>query len=147
MHMITIPRAFAGITLGLIALFTATTPSAQATPPTTDCSRVTHAYQPVCRAVLHQRAYGTTDNHGHPQNWNTNGKTLVHEITHQGYTQGEIADALVNADRDYRDNVTEVRFNIDAIAHRCGHHHGTGQVQEVKGRDGHHYTYRRVICA
>lgn len=33
MHMINIRRAFAGITLGMIALFTATTPGAQAATP------------------------------------------------------------------------------------------------------------------
>jgi len=148
MHMINIRRAFAGIGTGLIALICATTPTAQATTTHPgDCARVTKTTQPLCRAVQAQRAYGYTDDAGNPQNWVTNGRALVHDITHQGYTQSEMADALTAAHRDYRHYVTAVTFNVDSITRTCGHHHGAGEVQEITNpADGHPYTWRHIVC-
>lgn len=113
----------------------------------TDCDHIkTGPYRALCRAVSKQHAYGYTDNEGNPQNWVPSGRTLVHEITHQGYTQAEMTDALIGADETYRGYVTEVTFNVDAIARECGHHRGAGEVLEVKGTDGHRYTWKHTVC-
>lgn len=114
--------------------------------PHGDCTLVAPADYRLCNTVRDQRAYGWTTDDGTPLNWTPNGRALVRDITHQGYTQSEMADALAGAHRDYRAHVTAITFNVDAITRRCGHHMGNGVVQEVKGTDGHHYTWKRVVC-
>lgn len=149
MHMISIGRAFAGITAGLLTLFAYTTPGAQAATPNGDCTRVAHTDQHLCTTVRTQHAYGWTDNHGNPKNWNANGRTLVHDITHQGYTTHEMRDALQSAHRYYRAYVTHVTFNTDVIRKRCGTD-GMGAVQFIDedGKPGGaKYTWKRIICA
>lgn len=146
MHMITIGRAFAGITAGLLALFAYTAPDAGATTPKTDCTRVATTDRPLCATVRAQHAYGWTDEVGNPQNWQANGRALVHEITHGGYSKSEMHDALTGAHRDYRAYVTDISFNLDTLRKTCGHTHGAYGVQYIKGDDGHLYTWKQTIC-
>ena len=149
MHMTRIGRAFAGITLAMIGAFATTATADAQTSTTGDCARVAPADRTLCTTVRAQHAYGWTDNQGHPQNWIANGRALVHEITHQGYTRGEMSDALRGAARDYRQYVTHVTFNMDEIRRRCGSD-GMGAVQFVDedGKPGGaKYTWRRIICA
>lgn len=147
MHMTRIGTMFAGITAGFLALFAYTAPAdAHTTTPTGDCTRVATADRTLCATVRAQHAYGWTDDVGNPQNWNPNGRALVHEITHQGYTKGEMHDALVGAHRDYRAYVTAVTFNLDTLTRTCGHTHGAYGVQYIKGTDGHLYTWVQTIC-
>jgi hypothetical protein len=113
---------------------------------TGDCALVAPADYALCTTVRTQRAYGWTDQYGDPQNWNASGKAQVHEITHGGLSKAEMHDALVNSHRDFRDFVTAVTFNVDGIARKCGSHHGQGEVSEVRGKDGHYYTWIMVAC-
>jgi hypothetical protein len=150
MHMTRIGRTFAGITGALLAGFLTLAPGATAAPRITgDCTRVATADRALCTTVRAQHAYGWTDNAGNPQNWMGNGRTLVHEITHQGYSKGEMHDALTGAHRDYRTYVTHVTFNMDTIRARCGTD-GMGAVQFVDedGKPGGpKYTWKRIVCA
>jgi hypothetical protein len=149
MHMTRIGRTFTGITAALITAYLTFTPGATAAPRTpNDCTRTAPADHTLCHTVQAQHAYGWTDRHGHPQNWNANGRALVHEITHQGYTKAEMHDALTGAHRDYRTYVTHVTFNMDEIRKRCGSD-GMGAVQFIDGDGrpgGDKYTWKRVIC-
>ena len=149
MHMISIKRGtqLIGASLaGLLTLIMATTNADAAPRVTGDCAHVAKADQPLCAVVRTQHAYGWTDDVGNPQNWMGNGRALVHEITHQGYSKGEMHDALKGAHRDYRDNVTDVSFNLDTLVRTCGHHHGAYAVQTIRGTDGHDYTWKQTIC-
>lgn len=139
-------KAYSGITavlFGLIALLTA--PTAQGAAKPDDCNRVAKADRSLCQKVKAQHAYGWTDSVGNPQNWLVNGRLLVREITHQGYTKAEMRDALQGAQRDYRAYVTDVSFNMDTITRECGHTHGAGGVQYVS-EHGRLYTWKIVVC-
>lgn len=111
-----------------------------------DCKLVAYQDRTVCREVKAQRAFGWTDDNGDPQNWIIAGPKLVHEITHSGLSKAEMGDALRGARRDYRAYVTNVTFNVDEIARRCGYHGGDGEVREVRGADGNLYTWKLVTC-
>jgi hypothetical protein len=137
-------KRYAAITTimgGLIALFTPTADAA----PSGDCARVAAADRSLCRSVQAQHAYGWTDSQGNPLNWVVNGRLLVREITHQGLTQEEMGDYLRAEARNYRNYVTHVSFNMDAITRACGHRGGSGSVAYVTER-GKSYTFRIVVC-
>jgi hypothetical protein len=143
----------AAITAALLGAFavvatptTAPVAAVTAAPLPTDCKRVAVADRALCTAVYRQRAYGWTTPAGDPQNWVPNGKALVKEITHQGLTKAEMHSYLTGAQFDYRFYVTDVSFNVDGITKHCGHHRGAGSVQEIKGRDGHLYTWKVIVC-
>lgn len=147
MHMTRIGRTFAGITGALLTGYLTLAPGATAAPRITgDCTRVATADRALCTTVRTQHAYGWTDQAGNPQNWNANGRALVREITHQGYTRGEMHDALTGAHRDYRQYVTDVSFNLDTLRKTCGHTHGAYGVQYIRGDDGNLYTWKQTIC-
>lgn len=147
MHMINIRRAFAGIGAGLAILAFSLTPSAQAAPrPHGDCTLVAKADRALCTTVRAQKAFGWTDEVGLPQNWNAAGPSLVHDITHQGYSKREMHDALKAAHRDYRDYVTDVSFSMPNLIKRCGHTHGAYGLQYIQGDDGNLYTWKQIIC-
>lgn len=114
--------------------------------PKGDCALVSPSDYAVCADVRRQRAFGWTDDAGHPQNWVTNGRALVHDITHGGNTKEEMHYALEQARNDYRWFVTRVTFNVDDIARVCGNPWGAGTVNQVKGRDGHAYTWKHIEC-
>lgn len=116
------------------------------TKPKGDCALVSPADYAVCADVRKQRAFGWTDENGEPQNWIIAGPKLVHEITHSGLSKAEMGDALRGARRDYRAYVTHVSFNVDEIAKACGHKHGVGEVSQVRGKDGHAYTWKLIAC-
>lgn len=96
--------AFAGITLGMIGLFA---PTAQATGPRTDCSRVAAADRSLCRAVRAQVAYAFATEGALITV--PNGRALVKEITHDGLTRREMHAALVGEASGYVQHVTGAR--------------------------------------
>lgn len=114
--------------------------------PASDCALVAPADYKLCVAVRKQRGFGWTDDAGHPQNWVTDGKHLVHDITHGGNTKEEMHYALTQARNDYRWWVTNVTFNVDDLTRTCGNPWGAGTVNQVRGRDGHPYTWKHVDC-
>jgi hypothetical protein len=139
-----IAMAFAGITLGMVALWA---PTAQATSHRADdCQRVATADRALCRTVQRQHGYGWTDAAGNPLNWEPNGKALVHDITHQGLTKSEMHSYLTGEHASYREHVTAVTFNVDKIRKECGHTLGNGVVQMIRDREGLLYTWAHVVC-
>lgn len=142
-----ITAAFAGTAAGLFLLFL---PQASAAPkPAGDCGRVAPADRAVCRSVQAQHAYGWTDRKGNPLNWVVRGSVLVREITHQGYSKGEMGDALRAEARSYRDHVTSVKFDTDWMREACGNTDGAGVVSFVDedGKPGgRKYVWARIIC-
>lgn len=123
--------AFAGITTGLVTLFTATATAAPA--HRSDCALVATADRTLCQRVSLQHAYGAAYGDG---GWSSpNGKVLVHEVTHQGYTRQEMHDALVGEAHDYRMWVTAVPVNMDEIIRKCGNTDGQWVVR-FKDEDG-----------
>ena len=133
---------FGSVLAGFVALFA---PAASATP-SGDCARVARADYSLCEAVKAQHAYGWTNNIGDPLNWVPKGKTVVREITHQGLTKTEMHSYLTGARADYRAYVTNVSFNVDKIADKCGHHNFSATVRMVRDRDGRLYTWKHVSC-
>lgn len=110
MRMMTIGRAFTGITAGLIALFTATTPGADAAPQhRDDCRIVAKNDQNLCRRVQGQLPYAYATRGGNLV-YVPSGRTLVREeVTHAGLTRPEMHDALVGYARDYALHATGAR--------------------------------------
>lgn len=148
-------KAFAGITAGLVALFTATATASGATqgnPLPADCKRVAVADQTLCHKVYLQHpfgaAYGSGDN---ISGWsNPSGKVIVKEVTHDGLTKREIHDGLVaNAD-EYRLWVTGVPVNMDSIVRKCGNTDGQWVIRfhDEDGKPGgRKLTYKYIDCA
>lgn len=82
--------------------------------PVGDCKRVAAADVKVCNAVLTQHAYGKINNGG--GSWSApNGRVIVKDITHQGLTKIEMGDYLRAERRNYVDNVTAVKVNMDKL--------------------------------
>lgn len=143
----TTTKAATGITALFIGTWALVGPSASAdAAPLGDCGRVASADRALCKTVRAQHSYGWTDQYGDPSVWVPNGRALVKEITHQGLTQREMHAHLTGAHADYRRYVTNVSFNMDAIAKKCGHKHGSGSVAYVSDRHGRSYTFRLVVC-
>lgn len=136
-----IAAAFAGITLGMIALWA---PSAEATGKPDDCRIVAAADRTLCARVKLQHPYGAAYGDG---GWGSpSGKVIVHEITHQGLTKGEMHDYLMAEADDYRLWVTGVPVNMDEITRKCGDHNGRWVVDFVK-RSGTYMTRKLVVCS
>jgi hypothetical protein len=121
-----IGMAFAGITAGLITTFTATTSAQGATSAhhhSADCKIVAAADRALCLDVQRQHAYGWVNDDG-AQILNPNGRALVHEITHDGMSKTQMHRALKATAAEYRDHVTAVKVNMDAIVRVCGNTDG-----------------------
>lgn len=137
--------AFAGITAGLIALFT---PTAQATSPqpADHCKRVARADRALCHQVQRQHPYGHV---GATSSWSVpSGRAIVRDITHSGLTKTDMHYALKAEAASYRANVTHVRVNMDAVLKRCG---SDGQmivrlVDEDGKPDGRKLTEKVIDC-
>ena len=142
--MITYTKRWATISTIMGALVYLFTPTASAAT-SADCQRTARADWKLCEQVRAQRAYGWTNSIGTPTNWVVKGTTLVHEITHQGLTKAEMHSYLTGQHNTYRYYVTNVSFNVDAIAKKCGHRGGSGNVAEV-AQGGRSYTFRLVAC-
>lgn len=141
-------KRFAAITAAFGVLAAIFMPTAEAIPKG-DCGRVAAADRALCRNVRAQHAYGWTDERGNPMSWTPNGRVVVREITHQGYTKAEMRDALKGAARDYRDHVTQIKIDSDMIMEQCGSD-GAGLVTFVDedGKPGgRKYTWTHISCA
>lgn len=138
-----------GATLTAVALLHS---SSNATAvPANDCDRVTVADRKLCKSVQGQHSYGAYYFNDFDATWSTpNGRVLVREITHDGLTKAEMHAALVAYAAEYREYVTHVTVNMDAMVKKCGNTDGqwvTSYVDE-DGRDGGtKLTYRRIVCA
>lgn len=121
---------FAGITAGLVGLFT---PTAQATSDqgsarpaarhshASDCRLVPADVRALCRTVSGQLPYAYAGTGG-GLNQMAAGRLLVREIVHGGLTGAEERDALRGAARDYRAHVTNTRaivLDVDSLAALC----------------------------
>lgn len=128
--MLNIKGAFAGITVGLIALFTAVTPGAEAAPRPDDCRLVAHADQGLCHSVQRQTAYAYATRGGNLV-YVPAGRILVHsEVTHAGLTKPEMHDALVGYAGDYAVHVVYAHaVAVDLTSLRRAH--GTRAQYEV----------------
>jgi hypothetical protein len=141
-------KRYLAVTVALAGLWAVLAPSAEATPKG-GCALVAAADRDMCQRVRAQHAYGWTDERGNPENWTPNGKAVVWEITHQGYTKSEMRDALKGAARNYRDYVTQIKIDADMIMELCGSD-GLGAVSFVDedGKPGgRKYVWKHIICA
>lgn len=147
---------FVALTSALVALFTATTSAEGAQRPAhrPDCSLVAKADRSLCGRVQRQHAYGaflSTDPRTEVSGWSApNGRALVHEITHQGLTKTEMHSYLTGEAATYREWVTAVPVNMDAIVRKCGNTDGEWIVrfQDEDGKPGGRKQTRRFIrCA
>lgn len=115
-----------------------------------DCNRVASADRTLCRKVQLQHSYGRTfDGHREGAWTEPSGKTLVHQITHSGYTQRQMHDALVAEAKSYQLNVTAVPVSVDAIGQQCGTAGGQWVISlvDADGRPGGtQLTWKRVAC-
>lgn len=155
--------AFAGITVGLAAVFGV---SAQASIPqapapvaavkraphnhASDCRLVAEADRKLCAQVQAQHSYGAYYGDPHAYWSNPNGRALVHELTHDGMSKGAMHTALVGYAREYREWVTAVPVNMDAMVKRCGNTDGQWVVsyRDEDGKPGGlKLTYARIVCA
>lgn len=140
--------AFAGITAGLITLFTATTSASGAPTHRNDCDIVRKADRLLCERVKLQHPYGAAYGDG---GWSApGGKVIVHEITHQGLTAREMHDYLVMEADDYRLWVTGVPVNMDDIVRKCGNTDGQWVVgfRDEDGKPGGvKLTVKKIRCA
>lgn len=90
-----------------------------------DCTRVATADRTLCRKVQLQHAYGRTYDGKRQGAWtNPSGKTLVHRITHGGFTKRQMHEQLAAEASDYRFNVTAVPVDMDNITWHCGNTDG-----------------------
>lgn|SRR5574341_243765 len=160
-----IALAFTGITAGFVALFgftaEASTPQAPAPAPVAavkraphnhanDCKIVAAADRALCKRVQTFHAYGAW--YGTPEAyWSVpSGITNVHELTHDGMTKAEMHAALARYAAEYREWVTAVPVNMDAMVRKCGNTDGRWVVEyhDEDGRPGGlKLTYAHVVCA
>lgn len=141
--------AFAGITAGFIALFTATASAEGAPQHRSDCSRVAKADQPLCRVILGQQAYGWVNPDG-SEIITPRGRVLIRELTHDGLTYREMHHGVVSINREYRLHVTAVPVNMNSIVKKCGNTDGQWVVSFVDedGKPGGVKLTKKVIdCA
>lgn len=123
-----ISTAFLAVGLNL------TTP-ATAAPKPDDCSRVAKTDRTLCAQVKRQLPYAYATESGVAQI--VDGKTLVHEITHQGLTKREMHSYLTGEAAAYKRYATGSRsvvVNLDSLRK----HHGTDAQYNVgfSDRDG-----------
>lgn len=132
MRMTRIAAAFTGITAGFIALMAVTATPTTAAPRLGDCKRVAVADQTLCLTVKGQFPYTYATESG--IGYIVDGKTLVHEITHQSLTKREMHSALIGEAAAYRRYATGARavvVNLDTLIE----HHGRDAQYDVGIRD------------
>ena len=115
-----------------------------------DCDRVAPADKRLCLSVSKYHPYGAW--YGTPEAyWSVDsGKVNVHELTHSGMTKAEMHAALVGYAREYREWVTAVPVDMDAMVRKCGNTDGRWIVSyhDEDGRPGGlKLTYKRIVCA
>ncbi len=147
-----IALAFAGITAGLLTLFGV---NAQASTPrahshATDCKIVAAADRALCKKVQTFHSYGSYTGNPYAY-WSVDSGIInVHELTHDGLTKAEMHAALKGYEREYREYVTAVPVNMDAMVKKCGNTDGYWVVsyRDEDGRPGGtKLTYKRIVCA
>lgn len=142
--------AFAGITAGFVALFGFSAEAASPHSHASDCRLVAKADRKLCAQVQAQHSYGAYYGNPHAY-WSVpSGRVIVHELTHQGYTHEEMRAALRGYAREYREYVTHVTVNMDAMVKKCGNTDGQWVVsyRDEDGKPGGtKLTYKRVVCA
>lgn len=126
--------AWAGITTGLITIFTATTQASATQAHRTDCDRVARADQALCRSVLGQHAYGWITDSGAVITV-PSGRALVREATHDNLSRSEVRAQLRGDAADYRAHVTHVVVNLDKLPHRKGCWYEVGTI-DADGKPG-----------
>ena len=124
--------------------------------PANDCDRVAAADRKLCKQVQRQHSYGSYYGDQHAYWSNPNGRVLVHELTHDGMSKAAMHTALVGYAAEYRDYVTAVPANMDAMVRKCGNTDGQWVVS-YKDEDGKpqqgpkdpntKLTYSRIVCA
>jgi hypothetical protein len=139
--------AIAGIGTGLLMLFA---PSASGASGADDCARVAPADRKLCGMVKRQHSYGAYYGDPHAY-WSVpDGRTLVHELTHQGMTKAEMHAGLRGMAKEYQEYVTHVTVNMDALVKKCGNTDGQWVIgyRDEDGRPGGtKLTYKRIVCA
>lgn len=157
--------AFAGITAGLVAMFgvnaEASTPKAPA-PTTvatvkraphnhaTDCNIVAAADRALCKKVQTFHPYGAWYGTNAAYWTVPSGIVNVHELTHDGLTKFEMHAQLEGYAVEYREWVTAVPVDMDAIYKKCHNTDGRWIVSyhDEDGRPGGlKLTYKRIVCA
>lgn len=87
-----------------------------------DCKLFPAKYRPLCLKVYRQHPYGLYIAGDMGGMWSAPaGPVLVHEITHQGLTKGEMIDYLKGEALNYREAVTAVPLNMDKLKAKCGY--------------------------
>ena len=145
--------AFAGITAGFLTLFAFQAEAASPRAPhnhASDCGRVAKADRKLCAQIQAQHSYGAY--YGNPNAYwsNPNGRVLVHELTHDDLSQAEMHAALKGYAAEYREWVTAVPVNMDAMVKKCGNTDGQWVVSyhDEDGKPGGlKLTYARIVCA
>lgn len=143
---ITTALAAVALLLGL-----AYAPAALGASTPDDCTRVAAADRTLCQKVKLQHPYGRTYDGKRQNAWsNPSGKTIVHTITHSGYTKHQMHEQLVSEASDYTLNVTAVPVNMDNIAWQCGNTDGQVVLSfvDADGKPGGtKLTYLHFVCA
>lgn len=132
--------AFAGIGAGLLALITPNAQASQHHNHADDCRLVAKNDRTLCARVQGQRAYGWTLGSGAVSS-SPNGRTIVHDITHQGLTRGEMRTYLQGEAAQYREHITHVSVNVDRLPSR-----GCQYIVKVVKRDGVRVTQTLTVC-
>lgn len=155
--------AFMGITSGLLALFGVNAEASTQQDPApvavvkraphnhaSDCKIVAAADRALCKRVQTFHSYGSYDGDPHAYWTVPSGIVNVHELTHDGLTQAEMRAVLRGYATEYREYVTAVPVNMDAMVKKCGNTDGRWVV-EYHDEDGHHgglkLTYPHIVCA
>lgn len=117
-------RIIAALTAAVsLSALTVTVAAGASTPD--DCTRVATADRTLCQKVKLQNPYGRTYDGKRQGAWtDPSGKTLVHRITHSGYTKRQMHEQLAGEASDYKLNVTAVPVNMDNITWQCGNTDG-----------------------
>lgn len=145
-----IALAFAGITAGFITLFGFTAQAASPHHHASDCERVAKADRKLCTQVQAQHSYGSYSGDQHAYWTVPSGRVIVHELTHDGRSKAEMRVTLVGYAQEYREYVTAVQVNMDAMVRKCGNTDGRWIVsyRDEDGKPGGtKLTYKRIVCA
>lgn len=136
-------KIITAIVTGVLAIAGAT--AASGAPRTVDdCTRVASADLALCHKVQRQHAYGSYYADG--QNWTVpGGKTLVHTLTHRGWSKARMHRGLIDMAAEYRQYVTAVPVNLDKLPgpdcwYEVGLHDADGKPGGVK------QTTIEIIC-
>lgn len=143
-------RIIAALTAAVsLSALTVTVAAGASTPD--DCTRVATVDRTLCQKVKLQHPYGRTYDGKRQGAWtDPSGKTLVHTITHSGYTKTQMHEQLTAEASDYHLNVTAVPADMDAIVRQCGNSDGMWALSfvDADGKPGGtKLTYKRIVCA